>query len=234
VGAAPAAPPRPGRSGRRSSPASSAAPFSPMPPAPIRLNAPIAAIAIPSASPRPRSSSSVSKLPSPIVWAKPDRGNPDGQVRLVRRRVHLRSNHHAGPAVLRPFDRPGHGYSPQIKPAALLPFLVTSARPGTMSAAGSRGSGSRPRGSRPMHGRRGRLAGVYLPYWTFDSQTRTRYLGRRGDYYTVPMQVRTRVNGRMVTQTRQVRRSAGGRPAARSDGSSTMCWSWPAARSPPG
>lgn len=31
----------------------------------------------------------------------------------------------------------------------------------------------------------GRFSGVYLPYWTFDSMTFTRYTGQRGEYYYV-------------------------------------------------
>ena len=27
------------------------------------------------------------------------------------------------------------------------------------------------------------MDGVYLPYWTFDSQTTTQYIGQRGEYY---------------------------------------------------
>ncbi|MCA9291695.1 MAG: hypothetical protein KDA25_11250 [Phycisphaerales bacterium] len=47
-----------------------------------------------------------------------------------------------------------------------------------------------------------RLDGVYVPYWTFDSDTSTDYTGLRGDYYYVTRTVR--VNGK--TQTRRERR----------------------------
>lgn len=98
------------------------------------------------------------------------------------------------------------GVHRQIKPAALLPFLVTEQE--------ARGHVGRwlaslwfaPNRLKTYARKEGKLAGVYLPYWTFDSRTRTRYSGRRGDYYTVQQQVRVNVNGRMQTQTRPVRK----------------------------
>jgi predicted Zn-ribbon and HTH transcriptional regulator len=41
-----------------------------------------------------------------------------------------------------------------------------------------------------------KLTGYYLPYWTFDSQTETRYSGQRGDIYFVTVRRRVEVNGR--------------------------------------
>ncbi len=46
------------------------------------------------------------------------------------------------------------------------------------------------------------MDGVYLPYWTFDSFTTTRYVGQRGDYYYVTQHYKD-AQGR--SQTRQVR-----------------------------
>ncbi len=98
------------------------------------------------------------------------------------------------------------GVHRQIKPAALLPFLVTEREARERVSGWLQNLWFAPTRLRTYAREQGRLAGVYLPYWTFDSRTRTRYSGRRGDYYTVPVQVRTRVNGRMVTQTRQVQK----------------------------
>ncbi|MCB1858508.1 MAG: primosomal protein N' (replication factor Y) - superfamily II helicase [Gammaproteobacteria bacterium] len=47
-----------------------------------------------------------------------------------------------------------------------------------------------------------RLAGVYIPYWTYDSDTTTAYRGERGDTYQVPRQVVSVENGRRVVRTR--------------------------------
>ncbi len=46
------------------------------------------------------------------------------------------------------------------------------------------------------------LKGYYLPYWTYDSQTDTRYQGLRGDIYYVTVERTVMVNGR--SERRQV------------------------------
>lgn len=98
------------------------------------------------------------------------------------------------------------GVHRQIKPAAVLPFLVTEREAKDKVKHWLQNLWFAPTKLKTYARDEGRLSGVYLPYWTFDSRTRTRYRGRRGDFYTVPMQVRTRVNGRMVTQTRHVQK----------------------------
>ncbi len=51
----------------------------------------------------------------------------------------------------------------------------------------------------------GQLQGVYVPYWTYDSMTVTRYDGARGDDYTVTETYTERnAQGHMETKTRQV------------------------------
>ena len=49
-----------------------------------------------------------------------------------------------------------------------------------------------------------KLNGMYIPYWTYDCATRTRYVGERGTFYQQPMRVRVQVNGKWTTQTRMV------------------------------
>lgn len=48
------------------------------------------------------------------------------------------------------------------------------------------------------------LNGVYIPYWTYDSDTATAYDGQRGDVYFVTQMVTEVVNGRRVRRRRQV------------------------------
>ncbi len=50
-----------------------------------------------------------------------------------------------------------------------------------------------------------KLVGIYVPYWTYDSDTSTSYVGERGDYYYVTESYSALENGRQVTRTRQVR-----------------------------
>ena len=50
-----------------------------------------------------------------------------------------------------------------------------------------------------------RLNGMYVPYWTYDSNTTSWYSGARGDYYYTTETYTTTENGKTVTKTRQVR-----------------------------
>ena len=48
-----------------------------------------------------------------------------------------------------------------------------------------------------------RLAGLYVPYWTYDTNTTTRYSGMRGDAYYV---TETYTDSDGKTKTKQVRK----------------------------
>lgn len=49
--------------------------------------------------------------------------------------------------------------------------------------------------------------GIYIPYWTYDTDTFTQYTGQRGIYYYVTESYTTTENGKTVTKTRQVRKT---------------------------
>ncbi|WP_346290446.1 hypothetical protein [Sphaerothrix gracilis] len=52
------------------------------------------------------------------------------------------------------------------------------------------------------------LKGIYLPFWTYDSQTSSRYQGRRGEYYyETETYTETNDEGKTETKTREVRRT---------------------------
>ena len=51
-----------------------------------------------------------------------------------------------------------------------------------------------------------KLVGIYLPYWTYDSQTTNQYRGQRGTTYYERQVYSTTVNGRRVQRTRTVAR----------------------------
>jgi hypothetical protein len=66
------------------------------------------------------------------------------------------------------------------------------------------------------------IGGVYLPFWSYDADTETRYRGERGDYYYVTEEYNeSDGHGRTVRRTRQVRhtrwQSASGRVGRRFD-----------------
>lgn len=50
-----------------------------------------------------------------------------------------------------------------------------------------------------------RLNGMFIPHWTYDSDTGTHYTGARGDDYWETEYYETEVNGRSVTRSRKVK-----------------------------
>lgn len=52
-----------------------------------------------------------------------------------------------------------------------------------------------------------RLSGLYVPYWTYDADTISRYTGERGDDYWETQTYTATENGKTVTKTRQVRKT---------------------------
>ncbi|NAZ36535.1 primosomal protein N' (replication factor Y) - superfamily II helicase [Rubellimicrobium sp. CFH 75288] len=88
-----------------------------------------------------------------------------------------------------------------VRPSALIPFALSEEE---ARAAMTRWLGSlwfAPNGLQDYARKGRRMDGVYVPYWTFDADTRTEYRGQRGDDYWVtrtvmrdgkPVQVRER------------------------------------------
>ena len=97
----------------------------------------------------------------------------------------------------------GTGTHRHIKPRGLLPFMLTEASArdamnrwlGRLWFAPS-GLQDFARAGRPMQG-------IYVPYWTFDADTATRYKGQRGTVHYETRRKRVRVNGR--SETREVK-----------------------------
>ena len=91
-----------------------------------------------------------------------------------------------------------------IKPKGLLPFSVTSdqARASYQKWLGKRWFA--PNALKKYARSDAELNGVYVPYWTYDSDTATAYRGQRGEVYYVTQRYTTTQNGRTVTRTRQV------------------------------
>lgn len=70
-----------------------------------------------------------------------------------------------------------------IKPQAVLPFRLTEAEARAAFGKWLRGLWFAPNGLRRFARSEGRLTGIYLPYWAFDADTRSRYRGERGTHY---------------------------------------------------
>jgi DNA-directed RNA polymerase subunit RPC12/RpoP len=94
----------------------------------------------------------------------------------------------------------------QIKPAAVLPFGIEEGAARERVGAWLKGLWFAPGKLKNYARTEGRLAGMYLPYWTYDSRTRTAYAGQRGTVYQEPVRVQAMVNGRRVAQTRMVQK----------------------------
>ncbi len=94
-----------------------------------------------------------------------------------------------------------------LKPQALLPFKVTQAEAREAFRGWIKGLWFAPNDvkkyARHDHG----LQGIYLPHWTYDCETATRYTGRRGEYYYVNESYTATENGKTVTKTRRVRKT---------------------------
>ncbi len=100
----------------------------------------------------------------------------------------------------------GTGSAKHIKPKSLLPFKVTEQQAEDQFKRWLKGLWFAP-GKMKRHARNDAgLTGVYVPFWTYDSQTNTQYVGQRGDAYMVPQTYTTVENGKRVRRTRMVRK----------------------------
>lgn len=90
-----------------------------------------------------------------------------------------------------------------IVPESVLPFVIDDRTAGTKFKEWVASRWFAPN-DLAAKARRARIDGVYLPYFTYDSQTYTNYRGQRGDYYYV---TETYTDSQGKTQTRQVRKT---------------------------
>lgn len=99
----------------------------------------------------------------------------------------------------------GTGAQRQIKPQGVVPFRLSE---GQARDAMNHWMGSLWFAPNNLleFSRAGRaMNGVYVPYWTFDASTRSRYSGARGDYYYETRTVTVEVDGRRQQRQEQVR-----------------------------
>jgi len=91
-----------------------------------------------------------------------------------------------------------------IQPKSLLPFRVDEVSARALFQRWLKGLWFAPNAVKKYARSDTKLTGVYLPYWTFDSDTVTDYSGERGDVYYVDQAVQVMRNNRMVTEIRRV------------------------------
>jgi DNA-directed RNA polymerase subunit RPC12/RpoP len=97
------------------------------------------------------------------------------------------------------------GTTRHIKPQALVPFSLTEAEARKAMIAWMGSLWFAP-GTLLEYARKGRaMDGVYVPFWTFDADSDSRYSGERGEYYYETRRVQVRVNGRMESREERVR-----------------------------
>lgn len=95
----------------------------------------------------------------------------------------------------------------RIKPQALVPFALTEdqARDALTKWLGSLWFA--PNGLLE-YTRKGRtMAGIYVPFWTFDSDTASRYTGQRGEHYYETRMVTVHVNGKSEQREERVQKT---------------------------
>jgi hypothetical protein len=93
-----------------------------------------------------------------------------------------------------------------LRPAAVMPFAVSREKATAAYRDWLRSRWFLPNAARQT-ARLDAMSGVYLPFWTYDCRTTTRYTGSRGIYYYVQVPYAVTVNGRTVMRTRTERRT---------------------------
>ncbi|MEZ5009801.1 MAG: hypothetical protein R2753_16755 [Chitinophagales bacterium] len=98
----------------------------------------------------------------------------------------------------------GGNNSTLLKPKAILPFKITEKEAKDHFKKWLKGKWFLPGKLKDVQRLDDKIVGIYIPYWTFDSKTRTQYRGQRGIHYTDTVRVQQMVNGKMVTTTQTV------------------------------
>jgi predicted RNA-binding Zn-ribbon protein involved in translation (DUF1610 family) len=96
-----------------------------------------------------------------------------------------------------------------IKPKYLLPFKIDVKKAKDSFRSWISGLWFAPNDLKAYADKTDKINGMYLPYWTYDSNTNSTYIGERGVYYfeTVSYET-TDKDGETVTETREERRTA--------------------------
>jgi len=91
-----------------------------------------------------------------------------------------------------------------ITPKSLLPFIIDDVEAKDKFHHWLNGLWFAPNKVKKFARSDTKLMGIYLPYWTYDSETQTSYTGARGDTYYVNERVSYVQNGRTVSKVKRV------------------------------
>ncbi len=98
-----------------------------------------------------------------------------------------------------------NGRSAGIAPESLIPFKVTEKNAKQLFSDWIKKKFFAPKALKSNYQLQ-RLKGLYLPCWTYDSETFSAYTGEGGTYYYVTQTRTVMENGKQVTKTEQVRK----------------------------
>jgi predicted RNA-binding Zn-ribbon protein involved in translation (DUF1610 family) len=102
----------------------------------------------------------------------------------------------------------------QIKPRAVLPFALSEAAARDAMTAWLGKLWFAPNGVQEYARKGRRMQGIYVPYWTYDAQTKSSYRGERGTVYYVTRTI-TRDGKQVQEQVQKIRWSAAAGRVAR-------------------
>lgn len=94
-----------------------------------------------------------------------------------------------------------------LKPKALLPFKIKREEARTAFRDWIGGLWFAPNALKKRGKQSERLQGVYMPYWTYDCNTFSRYTGQRGKHYWETVTRTVRVNGKTERRQERVRKT---------------------------
>ncbi|MCX6312340.1 MAG: hypothetical protein NT084_11980 [Bacteroidetes bacterium] len=100
----------------------------------------------------------------------------------------------------------GGSTSSSIKPKYLLPFSIDKNKGIELFKNWIGGLWWAPNDLKNV-ARNDKLKGLYIPYWTYDSNTISNYTGQQGTHYYVTESYTETVNGQSVSKTRQVQKT---------------------------
>lgn len=91
-----------------------------------------------------------------------------------------------------------------VKPGSLLPFKIDTNKAFVQFQTWLKKLWFAPSDLKKFATQQEKLKGMYIPYWTYDSNTSSRYTGQRGTNYQTTESYTTTENGKTVSKTRTV------------------------------